>query len=460
MSQWTADSLVPPVSGYERRPRGGRCRRSSRRAGSSRPAGRCRSSCRSRSRPAARRPRRWRASRAGTPRRGPRVPRPRGPPRSAARSPRPRRRAGSTGSCSGCAPSAESSTRAGEDLAGGHVALAVGVDPRAALDAEREVGALGLDPQLAARSRAARSAAPAGRCSSPHAATGSSRSRNSARSTSAAKSPVDMPACCAPGRRRPHRPAPAALQRDVADRRPACARRAPAAPGRPRPARSCCAAPGSSAGSPSPRRRRARRARASRGGRRAPPPSSPRSGRAAPPAAPATPRARGSRAGARAAAASPAWSSARAPAGPPARRGSSRHSSVGEAPRVRRQSIDDRRRAAPAGGGAGHLDRQAGDGEAGRARERAEVVELLDLAVLVVDAGAVRLPQDRGVAGRSYSARSAMNGRSRPQASVPITFTPRSSSHVVDARVSPEPALKYSAVSHFASAPVHSSTMS
>ena len=61
---------------------------------------------------------------------------------------------------------------------------------------------------------------------------------------------------------------------------------------------------------------------------------------------------------------------------------------------------------------------------------------------------------------RSYSARSAMNGRSRPQASVPITFTPRSSSHVVDARVSPEPALKYSGVSHFSSAPVHRSTMS
>ena len=34
--------------------------------------------------------------------------------------------------------------------------------------------------------------------SSPQAATGSSRSRNSARSTSAAKSPVAIPACCAP----------------------------------------------------------------------------------------------------------------------------------------------------------------------------------------------------------------------------------------------------------------------
>ena len=61
---------------------------------------------------------------------------------------------------------------------------------------------------------------------------------------------------------------------------------------------------------------------------------------------------------------------------------------------------------------------------------------------------------------RSYSARSAMNGRSSPQASVPITLTPCSSSHVVDSRVRPEPALKYSVVSHFSSAPVHSSTMS
>ena len=60
----------------------------------------------------------------------------------------------------------------------------------------------------------------------------------------------------------------------------------------------------------------------------------------------------------------------------------------------------------------------------------------------------------------SNSARSASNGRSRPHASVPITFTPCSSSHVVDARVRPEPALKYSAVSQARSAPVHSSTMS
>ena len=41
--------------------------------------------------------------------------------------------------------------RAGEDLAAGHVALAVGVDPRAALDAQRHVGA--RRPRCAARAR-------------------------------------------------------------------------------------------------------------------------------------------------------------------------------------------------------------------------------------------------------------------------------------------------------------------
>src|SRR5206468_1310892 len=39
--------------------------------------------------------------------------------------------------------------RAGEDLTRGHVALAVGVDPRATLDIEREVGPRRLDADLA-----------------------------------------------------------------------------------------------------------------------------------------------------------------------------------------------------------------------------------------------------------------------------------------------------------------------
>ena len=40
--------------------------------------------------------------------------------------------------------------RAGEDLAAGHVAPAVGVDPGAAVDAQAQVGALGLDADLRA----------------------------------------------------------------------------------------------------------------------------------------------------------------------------------------------------------------------------------------------------------------------------------------------------------------------
>ena len=72
--------------------------------------------------------------------------------------------------------------------------------------------------------------------------------------------------------------------------------------------------------------------------------------------------------------------------------------SAGSDPRRGRLVIDDRRRAAPARGGAGDLDRQAGDREAGRVGQRGEVVELLDLAVLGVDPRAVRLPQDRRVA--------------------------------------------------------------
>ena len=198
------------------------------------------------------------------------------------------------------------------------------------------------------------------------------------------------------GRRRPHRAAPAPLHRELADR-------LPGARGARQPRRVDAGQLARVLGGEDPQQ--AVRALGvgelgggvrRRGGRRAPPPSSPRSGRAATAAAPATPRARGSRAGARAAAARRASSRAHehlvarldveAVAAPAARR-----SAPGQV------VIDDRRRPAPAGGRAGHLDRQAGDGEAGGARQRAEVVELLDLAVLAVDAGAVRLPQDRGV---------------------------------------------------------------
>ena len=148
MSQWTADSLMPPVSGYERPTARWTVPPifSSNRIA---PTGRSMPKLVPiRSRRAATRRRRWRASSSGTPRRARRARTRRGPRGTRARCPRPRRRRGSRGSCSGCGPR-RVLVRAGEDLAGGHVALAVGVDPRAALDVEREVGALGLDAQLA-----------------------------------------------------------------------------------------------------------------------------------------------------------------------------------------------------------------------------------------------------------------------------------------------------------------------
>ena len=59
---------------------------------------------------------------------------------------------------------------------------------------------------------------------------------------------------------------------------------------------------------------------------------------------------------------------------------------------------EDRHRPAPACAGAGDLHGEAADVEAAR-RERAEVGQLLDLEVLVLDADAVCLPEQRAVAG-------------------------------------------------------------
>ena len=164
------------------RARGGRCRRSSRRTGSRRSGGRCRSWCRCRARRGSGRPRRSRASPAGS-----------ASPRSAcALTTRPSRNSsvtsstttprGELGIVKRITPSADVLVRPGEDLARRHVALAVGVDPRAARrrSACRSVPGR-LDADLARRARAARSAPPGTPRSSPQAATGSSRSRNSAR---------------------------------------------------------------------------------------------------------------------------------------------------------------------------------------------------------------------------------------------------------------------------------------
>src|SRR5581483_11753038 len=56
-------------------------------------------------------------------------------------------------------------------------------------------------------------------------------------------------------------------------------------------------------------------------------------------------------------------------------------------------SIDDRDRACPAGGAAAHLHREAAHGEA-FGRERLEIVQLLDVAVADLAAGAMAFPDD------------------------------------------------------------------
>ena len=89
--------------------------------------------------------------------------------------------------------------RAGEDLARRHVAAAVGVDPGAAVDAEPQVGAVGLDPQLARAARAARSAAPAARAARPRRRRGR-RGRGTSRG---GRSPRTPPCPCRPAGRPP-----------------------------------------------------------------------------------------------------------------------------------------------------------------------------------------------------------------------------------------------------------------
>ena len=99
--------------------------------------------------------------------------------------------------------------RPGEDLARGHVALAVGVDPRAA----RRRPASGRCPRPGCGSRcagASRSISPAWKArSSPHAATGSSRSRNSARLDEGVELARAHPRLLGGGGRRPQRDRPA-----------------------------------------------------------------------------------------------------------------------------------------------------------------------------------------------------------------------------------------------------------
>ena len=155
-------------------------------------------------------------------------------------------------------PSAESSSGPVKTSPRGHVAAAVGVDPRAAVDAQRQVGALGLDAQLARLARAARSGAawtaaqlaPGGR----RVVAVEEQSRGGRRRRTRGAHARLLGA----GRRRPQRAAPAPPHRRLADRRPGARRRGPSAPGRRRRAPSCSRAPGSPATRRCPRPRPAR----------------------------------------------------------------------------------------------------------------------------------------------------------------------------------------------------------
>ena len=153
--------------------------------------------------------------------------------------------------------------------------------------------------------------------SSPHAATGSSRSRNSARADEVLELARAHPGLLGGGGGRPQRDRPALGERAARAAARGRARRAPSGPGRRRPARSRSRWPGCAA------RRRCSRASASSRGRHAVQvrvarrrSRSPRPAPAADVAAAARPRARGSRAAGRAAAARPASSRRPAPAGP------------------------------------------------------------------------------------------------------------------------------------------------
>ena len=243
--------------------------------------------------------------------------------------------------------------------------------------------------------------------SSPHAATGSSRSRNSARSTSAPKSRRRHPRLLRAGRRRPQGPAPAALHRELADARPR-------ARGARQPRRV-------DAGQLARVLRRLDRQQAVRalgvgelgGGEGVEMDVARRL-----PVALGLTGERRAQHRPRVAVEDLALQREQQRRGE--RRRAHQHLLAGlhveavarqqrrEAARIRcrdqtrftrvERLVDDRRGAAPARRRAGDLDRQAGDREARRRRQGAEVVELLDLAVLAVDARAVRLPQDRGVA--------------------------------------------------------------
>ena len=184
-------------------------------------------SCRSRSRPGSARPRRSRALSAGTssPRAGPRVRRPRRRSKVSSTSDTSTPR-GLDGTVKRIVPVRRVLERAGEDLAARHVAPAVGVDPRAAVDAQAQVGA--RRPRCG--SRVALESRSTSRCwralSSPQAGSGSSRSRNSA--------PVDELRVARARSSRPAGRAPASARASRTSAAPAAPRGSVRAPGRAR----------------------------------------------------------------------------------------------------------------------------------------------------------------------------------------------------------------------------------
>ncbi len=199
--------------------------------------------------------------------------------------------------------------RAGEDLARGHVALAVGVDPRAALDLQAQVGPLGLDAQLRAReSRSTR------RCLARRAARATRRPGRGGRGTARARRARRTRRCpcrpAGPARASARSSGTSAARASPRASAPRRGRHAPSAPGPRRPAPACSPAPGCAATRRCPRTSSS----VARGDLvevavAARPPRRPRPGRAARRAAAATRRARAARAGAPAAAARRASSS-------------------------------------------------------------------------------------------------------------------------------------------------------
>ena len=118
--------------------------------------GRCRSSCRCRARRGGARRRRSAARAGGSPRRARRARRRRARRGTRSSTPATSTPAGDDGTSKRTRPFALVSCGPVKTSPRGHVALAVGVDPRAALDAQRHVGARGLDAQLARAASAAR----------------------------------------------------------------------------------------------------------------------------------------------------------------------------------------------------------------------------------------------------------------------------------------------------------------